>query len=387
MSEVQDVAQIIKVTYEGVDICLKVVDANWRFVQEFFGIFKKLLDQEKLSGKTSVNKLLKTGGDLQVFKFKTEDLQMVKKLADKHKILYAILPDINLHDGMSEILFHSQAAPRIQAIMEMVKESRIETMDDYFANGEPEAVEKLVQDAGKKPGFGKRDYELVAKEFYQKPGTSVSEVRMKLNLKWLDIWPIVKHMQKHGLLELAENKAVQMKISEQEFNALADTNQWQEWFPDNQSEQTVEEALRDQKNLEDIRKIQKSTVADDKVNPVTIDRKMVTRETEHHIMTRIPYRKNEHIWLRKTDIIWINSDKTIYTTLEKEKTYTVLDAENNYVRKISGQELFKQSYDAVKRERDKQEKERQRKKKQKYQKSQQALESAKRKVDGKPKRR
>ena len=75
-------------------------------------VIKKMLDQEKLSGKTSVKQLLKSGGDLQVFKFQTEDLATVKKMADKYGILYSILPDLNKSDGMSEILFHSDVYKR-----------------------------------------------------------------------------------------------------------------------------------------------------------------------------------------------------------------------------------------------------------------------------------
>lgn len=117
MSEIQDAAQIIRVSFEGAEIILKLGKANLDFVKGVCAVIKKMLDQEKLSGKTSVKQLLKSGGDLQVFKFQTEDLATVKKMADKYGILYSILPDLNKSDGMSEILFHSQAAPRIKSIM------------------------------------------------------------------------------------------------------------------------------------------------------------------------------------------------------------------------------------------------------------------------------
>ena len=386
MSEIQDVAQIVRVSYEGVEICAKLTGASWKFVKEFFALLKKLIDQEKLSGKTAVKKLLKNGGDLQVFKFRTEDLKTVKKLADKHKILYSILPDINKKDGMSEILFHSQAAPRMQVIMEMLKDSKIETMDDYFSNGEPEELEKMVQDAGKKQPFGERDYQLLAKEFYENPGCKVSDVRMKLDMTWMEIWPAVKHMQKHDLLELGADGGVNMKVSEQEFAALAHTDEWKAWFPE-AAAKGAGVSHDDSEKLETIRRIQKQSKDDLKVNGITIDRKMVTQETEHHIKTRIPYKKNEHIWLRKEDMSWINDNKTIYTTLEKEKTYTVLTDENQFVRKVSGEQLYAQSYDAVKKEKDRQERERIRKKKQKYQESQKAIQVAKRSAGGKERRR
>lgn len=78
MSEIQDAAQIIKVSFEGAEIILKMGNTGWQFVKDICAVFKKVLDQEKLSGKTSVQKLLKMGGDLQVFRFETKDLERVK---------------------------------------------------------------------------------------------------------------------------------------------------------------------------------------------------------------------------------------------------------------------------------------------------------------------
>lgn len=81
MSEIQDAAQIIKVSFEGAEIVLKMGNTGWQFVKDICAVFKKVMDQEKLSGKTSVKKLLKMGGDLQVFRFETKDLKKVKNMA------------------------------------------------------------------------------------------------------------------------------------------------------------------------------------------------------------------------------------------------------------------------------------------------------------------
>lgn len=105
MSEIQDAVQIIRVFLEGAEVILKMGKMSWDFTQSVGAIFEHVLEKEKLEGKTSVKKLLKSGGDLQVFKFRTEDLHAVKKLADKYGILYSILPDLNKKDGMSEMLF------------------------------------------------------------------------------------------------------------------------------------------------------------------------------------------------------------------------------------------------------------------------------------------
>ena len=199
MSEIQDAAQIIKVSFEGAEIILKMGNTGWQFVKDICAVFKKVLDQEKLSGKTSVQKLLKMGGDLQVFRFETKDLERVKALANKYGILYSILPDLNEKDGMSEILFHSQAAPRIQSMMAKIEHSNIGTLDEYYENAEPDKVEQLVEEV-KKPALPEpKECELVARELAKNQVEKISDVRSRLNMTWLQIWPIICYMEEQGI--------------------------------------------------------------------------------------------------------------------------------------------------------------------------------------------
>ena len=112
-------------------------------------------------------------------------------------------------------------------------------------------------------------------------------------------------------------------------------------------------------------------------------------ETERSIKTRIPYKRNEYIWLRKSEITWINGNKTIYANLEKEKTYQVLDSENRPVRRVSGKDLYEQSYDPVNRNRLNLEQDRRKKRQQKekqYRRNQKALEDVKKAVQGRERR-
>lgn len=293
MSEIQDAAQIIRVSLEGIEIILKIGKLNWDFVKDICAVFARMLDQEKLAGKTSVRQLLKSGGDLQVFKFRTEDLQTVKKMADKYGILYSILPDINKKDGMSEILFHSQAVPRIQTMLDQIQDSKIESMDDYFSNAEPKELGALKQEAEK---------------VYGKAGQT-----------------------RHGKAGISPDASIESGVS-------AD-------------------------KMEAIRQIQKESIKNPKVNGITIARKLVMDETEQGIKTRIPYKPNEYIWLPKSEITWINDNKTVYAGLEKEREYQVVDGADRPIRKVSGQELYKQSYDPVNRNLEGREQERIRRKK------------------------
>lgn len=280
MSEIQDAAQIIRVSLEGAEVILKIGKCNWDFVKGVCAVFSQMLDQEKLSGKTSVKKLLKSGGDLQVFQFRSEDLQKVRKMADKYGLLYSVLPDLNKKDGMSEILFHSQAVPRIKAIMEQIQGSQIESMDDYFSNADHTKVGEMVQEYEKN---------------YERAGRQRSRTRM----------------------EMAPGTSIEKGTSSDK--------------------------------LKEIRRFQKEYTRNPNVNGITIARKLVVEETDRGIKTRIPYRQNEYIWLPKSEITWINKDKTVYAGLEKEREYQIVDAANHQIRSMTGQQLYKQSYDPVNR--------------------------------------
>lgn len=385
MSEIQDEAQIIRVSFEGAEVAIKVGKAGWDFVKDICAVIKNVLDTEKLEGKTSVKKLLKMGGDLQVYKFKTEDLGTVKSLANKYGILYSILPDLNEADGMSEILFHSQAAPRIESIAKKLEGSRIESMDDYMSNAEPDKLGKMVDKMEKKPLVpDEKEYKLVVEELVKNPGTKVSDIRSRLNMTWLEIWPIIKHMEQNGLAK-SKGGAVTMKMGADEFREFLDTAQWKALFGGKESDRRSGDRGQDKK-IGEIRRIQKEYKDDPNINTVTIDRKMVLEETEKHIKTRIPYKKDEYIWLDKGEITWINENKTIFAGLKKDKKYVVLDSENKPVRTVSGQKLYEQSYDTVIRARMRQEQDNRRKKKQKnYRKTQQTLVEARNVLKGRNK--
>ena len=50
MSELQDAAQIIRVTFEGTEILMKLGKANIDFVKGVCAVFINMLRQEKLAG-------------------------------------------------------------------------------------------------------------------------------------------------------------------------------------------------------------------------------------------------------------------------------------------------------------------------------------------------
>lgn len=145
MSEVQDVVQIIRVTIDGLEIGVKVTGASLSTVKTTVGFLAALLMKEKSLGRTNVKKLLQRGGDIQVFQFPANDIRKVEKLAKKYGVLYSVMPDINQKDGMMEVLFHSEAVPRVNMMIHKLKEGKITSFEEYLTNGESDEIEKVLK--------------------------------------------------------------------------------------------------------------------------------------------------------------------------------------------------------------------------------------------------
>lgn len=142
--EIQQAVQIIRVAYDGIEIAMKVGSGTVEQMKKAVDFLIAILDHEKTMGKTDMRKLLLKGGDLQVLQFATEDMKQVEKMAKKYGILYSVLPDINKKDGMSEIIFHTEAVPRVNMMIQKLKSGRIATFDDYLKNSDEKELEKVM---------------------------------------------------------------------------------------------------------------------------------------------------------------------------------------------------------------------------------------------------
>ena len=150
--EIQEAVQIIRVAYDGIEIAMKVGSGGIAAMQKAIDFLKGMLDYEKSLGKTSMRKLLLKGGDLQVLQFNTEDMKKVEKMAKKYGILYSVLPDCNRKDGLSEVIFHTEAVPRVNMMIQKLKFGKIATFDDYLKNGDEKSLGKLMDFLKKQQG-------------------------------------------------------------------------------------------------------------------------------------------------------------------------------------------------------------------------------------------
>jgi len=137
MSEdIRDAVQILRVAFDGISFALKVGAGGSKALFNLATFITGMLRHEKLMGKTAMKQLIKRGGDLQVLRFKTEDMKKVAKFAKKYGILYSVVPDTGRNNGMSEIVFHSEAVPRVNMLLQKITSGKILSVDDYLKDNE-----------------------------------------------------------------------------------------------------------------------------------------------------------------------------------------------------------------------------------------------------------
>lgn len=142
--EISQAIQIIRLEFDGLRFGMDVTGGTVKQAKNLAVFIYALLTREKIQGKTSLKKMLSKDGSLQVLKIREEDMKKFKKLAKKYGILYSKLPDINKSDGMTEVLFHAEATPRINTLIEKLGNGSIENLMDYVRNGKDGDFEKVV---------------------------------------------------------------------------------------------------------------------------------------------------------------------------------------------------------------------------------------------------
>jgi hypothetical protein len=158
LGEIDDVTQIIRLAFDGCHLVFNVGKTTVSVIKKIVMVIYNIINREKLQGKTSMKKLLQRGSNLQVFKFDEKQMDKVLEMAKKYGILFSVLPEINKADGFREIVFHNEDLPRVNAMIEHLKEGQIETMTDYVNNADPKDFREEIGDVEKEiPGMEKID--------------------------------------------------------------------------------------------------------------------------------------------------------------------------------------------------------------------------------------
>lgn len=341
--EIMEAVQIIRVAYEGIEIALKIgsggLSAAQRTVETLIGLF----EYEKTMGKTNMKKLLMKGGDLQIFQFKTDDKKQVEKMLKKYGILYSVLPDINKADGLSEIIFHSEAVPRMNQLAKKLTHAKIATFDDYVNGGDVKGIDKLLkflqgQKKGNLLSHTEEDLQVnqTVDNLIQKVGMfatekqeiSVEEVRENFSIDVTEAENVLQQLCTLGLLDVSDANGKRKVLMDK---------------------QTFENRLQSYRSLADrIQAVAKSH--DTSLEDVTISKTLIVTENDRAVKTRIPGTWGDNVrylWISKENIMDIHEGKTMLTFLDSKKDYKLYDKENRVVETKQGQALYQEHYDRV----------------------------------------
>lgn len=349
MSEIGEAVQIIRVTYDGIEIAMKVTTGATRAMQKALNLIVGMLAYEKTMGKTTLKGLLAKGGDIQVLSFADEDLRKFKKMAKKYGILYSIMPDANRKDGLTEVMFHSEAAPRMRMMSQKLQNGRLFNLDEYLKNGNEEQLGKLLkflenQKSGKRgskhpPNLGTEEklgadhaldtlIQKVGMYAMQKQSISVDAVKADFQVGAQEAEQVIGQLAKIGVLDREETTGSYKVVMDKE---------------------AFEKRMGKYQELANRMK-QIEAAHNTSLMDITITKKLITEENDHAVKTRVPgmYGQNEgYIWINKADIMEIHNGKTLLTYLDKNKDYKIYSADNRVIRTIRGEELYSSHYDRV----------------------------------------
>lgn len=323
--EIQEAVQIIRVTYDGLEIALKIGSGGLAAAQKVMNSFVYLLNREKTFGKTSMRKLLLRGGDLQVFQFKEEDLKQVEKLLKKYGVLYSKLPDRNKEDGKMEILFPTEAVSRVSHVARKLMDARIGTYGEYL-NGK-----------GALLATGKREKDApVLMNLFEKTGVLAAE---KKELSVEDVtkaFEIEKEEAEKILMRLERAEVIRKQEDSDKFVALVSKEDFEkkmDYYRDLAFKIRVAEKTQNSEFLD-----------------ITISDTLIHATRKDAVKTRVPGTWGDNVrylWTDKKDILEIHDGKTMLTFLDPEREYKLFDEHDKVVQVVQGQELYSRHYDEV----------------------------------------
>ena len=340
MSEaITDAVQIIRLTIEGTELILKFSGASIKAAKKAAKLFKLLLSYEKQMGRTDLKKLLLRGGDLQVLQFDKKDIRTIKKYAKKYGILYSILPELNKESGKVEMLFHSEAVPRMNMLLQKINKESFkvrsvnqfldETDDKTFAGLEEYLNEQKKGNHDVHAGEDKEGLiEKAGQYAVSKKSISVDDIKNELSIEKEDAGKILGSLQSIGVIEpIGETGNYKVVMDKEEFDEKI-------------------------KRLKDItERMQMIAMSKDTdLMDITIAKQLIAEENDHAIKTRIPGTwggDTKYLWIDKKNAMDIYDGKTILSFIDKEKDYKIYSEDNRIIETIKGETLYKNHYDPV----------------------------------------
>lgn len=337
--EIQEAVQIIRMAYDGIDIVMKIGGGALEQAKKVLDFLLSVLEHEKTMGKTDMKKLLLKGGDLQVFQFDAKDMGKVRRMAKKYGILYSVVPDMSGKRGKREIIFHTEAVPRVNMMVLKLKSGRIVTVDEHLKSAEGKEAGRACSSFLNKQegrGFpGGTDGKQPDKGLVEKAGLYAAE-RPWFHVEGLKENLGISSVQAEKLLDILEKTDVVRQQGDGYYKAVMDREDFLA-------------RIRSSGELAG-RMQQAAAVPDQDRLDITVSGKLVVEEKGQEVRMRIPGTWGEnarYLWIDRKNITDIHSGKTVLTFLERDKEYRLYDAGGRAVSVMRGNDLYESHYDRV----------------------------------------
>lgn len=342
--EIAEAVQIIRVAFDGMEIALKIGSGGVKAMKEIVDVLIGLMEYEKSIGKVNMRKLLTKGGDLQVFQFNESDLKKVEKLAKKYGILYSVLPNIDKENGKREIVFHTEAVPRVNLMIEKLKTGRIATFEEYLKEDGGKNIKGITEFLQKEKQKGNltnrtedKDVvdaaldsllEKVGSYAVEQESISADAVKDNFSVSQEEAEKVIGRLENIGVIDRID-KSGKHKV-------LMDKDAYMNRI---KSYRTLADRIKAVSRSKDVSLVD-----------ITISKNLIVEENENAIKTRVPGTWGDNarfLWISKENAMEIHNGKTILTFLEKDKDYKLYDADNRIAEKKKGEALYGSNYDAV----------------------------------------
>lgn len=168
MNSSEAAEQMVKFSIEGIEMLLRVSGTGAERIAVMLYTMSK--DKQMTKGKTSLNKMLKSGSPLQIFSVKASELKKFEKEAKKYGILYTALIDKNLpdNDGIVDIMVRSEDASKVNRVVERFKLAQTDNIT-IRNEIEKDKMEEMMKEAKEKGIPVISDEEKLANDILAKP--------------------------------------------------------------------------------------------------------------------------------------------------------------------------------------------------------------------------
>lgn len=159
---------IVKLSLEGFEVAARITGKGAEKIA--VALYTMAKDQKMTKGKTTLNKMLKSGSQLQIFSLNTNQLKKFHEVSKKYGVLYTALIDKKHpdEDGLVDIMVRAEDAPKINRIVDRFKLSAYDTAS-IKTEIEKDKMEEMIKDANERGVEVISDEERLADDIMSKP--------------------------------------------------------------------------------------------------------------------------------------------------------------------------------------------------------------------------